>query len=139
LVEGVDERGFTVLRRLRASRPESRRMTLPRFKQLLREQYMIMRHDPERAVAAIPYLLAEHASADERSEALDALHQIAEAGGEVPAEVKQRLSRIEALFAAVPAPSAPAEWHVAAAAAAAPTSETKAAQVSERIPQGERR
>ena len=58
LPEGsVDERGFTVLKLIRASRPVGKRMSLARFKEMLREQYLLVRLDEERALEALPKLL----------------------------------------------------------------------------------
>ena len=62
LPEGsIDERGFAVLRLIRASRPAAKRMSLARFKEMLREQYLLVRLDEERAVSALPKLLGEDA------------------------------------------------------------------------------
>ena len=64
LPEGsVDERGFAVLRLIRASRPAAKRMSLARFKEMMREQYLLVRLDEERAVSALPKLLGEDAVA----------------------------------------------------------------------------
>jgi hypothetical protein len=116
LVKGADERGFAVLREVRASRPESRRMPLAKFKELARDQYLILRHDEERAVAAIPQLLP--ADAAERTAALGILRRIVAAGGEPPAEVQRRLSQIETLFEASPVAEAPVSWTVTEASGA---------------------
>ena len=114
LVKGADERGFAVLREVRASRPESRRMPLAKFKELVRDQYLILRHDEERAVAAIPQLLP--ADAAERTAALGILRRVVAASGEPPAEVQRRLSQIETLFEAGRATKpAPVSWTVAEA------------------------
>jgi Protein of unknown function (DUF3141) len=53
----VDERGFTVLKLIRASRPVGKRMSLARFKEIMREQYLIVRLDEDRALEALPKLL----------------------------------------------------------------------------------
>ena len=51
LPEGsIDERGFAVLKLIRASRPAGKRMSLARFKEMLREQYLLVRLDEERAL-----------------------------------------------------------------------------------------
>jgi hypothetical protein len=110
LVHGADERGFAVLRQVRASRPESQRMPLSHFKELVREQYLILRHDEERAIATLPKLLP--ADATERSAALDLLRRIVAVGGEPSVEVHRRLTQIEALFNAGPAAATEAAWRV---------------------------
>jgi hypothetical protein len=132
LVKGADERGFAVLRQVRDSRPESRRMSLAQFKELVRDQYLIVRHDEERAVATIAKLLPDDAA--ERAAALDVLRRIVAVGGEPSAEVLRRLSQIEALFEPVPAVETKAEWKVAEAPSPAP-----AARGSETKPMPERR
>ena len=61
--DSIDERGFAVLKMIRASRPAAKRMSLSRFREILREQYLLVRLDEERALSALPSLLgsdAEH-------------------------------------------------------------------------------
>ncbi len=93
---GADERSFAVLRQFRASRPEHRRMTLARFKELVREENLVLCGDEERAVAAIPQLLPDDEA--ERNVVLDVIRRVIAAGGEPPAEVQRRLARVVALF-----------------------------------------
>lgn len=114
-VKGADERSFNLLRQFRASRPEEIRMSVAHFKELLRDQYLMLRLDEERAVAALPRLLAE-GSAEDRSAALDLIRKLAAIGGDIGGEVKARLAQVEAMFAALPAPGAGGgPWKVAAA------------------------
>ena len=119
-VQGVDERSFNLLRQFRDGRPENTRMSIAHFKELLREQYLMLRLDPERAVAAIPQLIAA-GPAEDRSAALELIRSVA-AIGEESDEVKERLARVEAMFASVSA-EAPGggPWKVAAAPGAAAT------------------
>jgi Protein of unknown function (DUF3141) len=108
LPEGsVDERGFSMLKLIRASQPASRRISLPRFKEMMREQFLLVCLDEERAVTALPRLLG--ADAAERNAALDVLHRVLAARGAMSDEGRQRLARIEALFDARPATSKAAE------------------------------
>jgi hypothetical protein len=108
LPEGsVDERGFAILKLLRASRPVSQRMSLARFKEMLREQFLLVCLDEERAVDTLPALLG--ADAGERKTALDVLHRILEARGALSDEGKRRLARIEAVFGAKPVKSSAPE------------------------------
>jgi hypothetical protein len=113
----VDERAFAVLRQFRAEQPESKRLPLAKFKEVLREQYLMLRSDMERAIASIPKLLPENAS--ERRAAVKLIQRVVSARGEPSAEVKRRLARIETLFEAGPAvlPAGPSgdSWKVAAA------------------------
>jgi hypothetical protein len=79
LPEGsVDERGFSVLKLVRASRPAARRRTLAQVKEIIREQYLLVRLDEERAINALPTLLG--ADATERKAVLDVVHQVGRGG-----------------------------------------------------------
>ena len=92
----VDERGFAALQAIRAMQPVNDRMSMAELKACLKEQYLLVRLDEERAVRAIPRLLpdSEHA----RRTALDALLQVLGARGALPEEGLRRLGVIEALF-----------------------------------------
>ena len=58
LPEGsIDERGFSVLKLIRASRPAEKQMSLAHFKEMVRQQYLLVCLDQERAVGALPKLL----------------------------------------------------------------------------------
>lgn len=89
----VDERGFAAIRRLRDAHPGSERRTLAEFKALVRDQFMMLVHDEEAALHAIPGLLP--AAEAERRAAFDALRTVLEAAGAPPAD---RLRRVAALF-----------------------------------------
>lgn len=93
---GLDERGFAVLKQIRAAQPAASRRSLGRLKEMLKEQSLLLRLDEERAIAAIPKLLPD--SADERQAAIKALHQLVEASGPAPDERRRRLARIDMLF-----------------------------------------
>ena len=92
----VDERGFAAVQAIRAMQPVNDRMSMAELKACLKEQYLLVRLDEERAVRAIPRLLpdSEHA----RRAALDALLQVLGARGALPEEGLRRLTRVEALF-----------------------------------------
>ena len=92
----VDERVFATLRQLRQRQPESRRLSFARFKEIVRDQYLLLRHDEEQALAAIPRLLPDDSA--ERDRVFDAVRRAVEAVGDPPEEVRQRLSRVETLF-----------------------------------------
>lgn len=72
-------------------------MSLSTFKQLVREQAMVMVVDPEGAVAAIPTLLSHH-GATEIQEAHDFVKRVALASGTLNAEGKKRLARISTFY-----------------------------------------
>jgi hypothetical protein len=97
LPEGtIDERGFTTLKLLRASRPVARRMSLAQFKEMVKEQFLLVALDEERAIAALPRLLGDDASA--RKTALDAVQKVLAAPGDLSDVARQRLARVEALL-----------------------------------------
>ena len=97
LPEGsVDERGFAAVKLIRASRPAAKRLSLAQFKQLIKEQYLLVCMDEERAVSAIPKLLGP--DRDVRKAALDVLHLVLVARGQLGEEGRRRLARIESLF-----------------------------------------
>jgi hypothetical protein len=92
----VDERGYAMLKAIRSMQPVNDRMGHADFKAALREQFLLLRLDEERAVSAIPRLLADSDSL--RRAGLEALHRMMAAHGELPEESARRLARIEALF-----------------------------------------
>ena len=121
--QAVDERGFAVLRQFREGQPESKRLPLAKFTDIVREQYLMLRIDADRAVAAIPKLLPD--GADERRTALKLIQRVVSAAGEPSGEMKKRLAQIEALFEAGPAAALAGRgregWKAAAAESRAPT------------------
>jgi hypothetical protein len=94
---GLDERGYSMLKELREAQPERKRRGLGELKELVKEQVSLVRLDEERAVAAIPKLLPKDRA--ERKTALDALHHVVEAHGELTKDGKRRLERVDQLFA----------------------------------------
>jgi pimeloyl-ACP methyl ester carboxylesterase len=99
---GVDERAFNELRRIR---DEHKGMSLEEFKQMLREQFFALLLDRDEALAAIPKMLPDDASA--RTEMLKAIREVASAASEVTGERANRLAQIEQMFqTALPKPAA---------------------------------
>jgi hypothetical protein len=92
----IDGRGFTILREINSERPPAKRISLTVFKEILKEQYLIMMLDEERAVAAIPKLLP--ADGAERSAMMSVIRRILAARGTMSDEAKRRLARVETLF-----------------------------------------
>ena len=98
LPEGsVDERGFTMLKLIRASRPAAKRLGLAQFKELVKQQYLLVCLDEQRAISAIPKLLGDDGG-EERKMALDILHRILSSRGSLQEEARRRLARVESLF-----------------------------------------
>jgi Protein of unknown function (DUF3141) len=101
LPEGkVDERGFAALKQISAELPAAKRIGLARFKEVVKEQYLILLMDAERAIAAIPKLLPSNRRQCE--EALALVRRVLAARGALPEEGSRRLERIEAMFAGPP-------------------------------------
>jgi pimeloyl-ACP methyl ester carboxylesterase len=92
----VDERAFAMLKAIRSMQSVNDRMTLTELKSVLREQFLLLRLDEERAVRAIPRLLPD--SEPLRSVGLEALHRMLQVRGKLTEEGARRLARIEALF-----------------------------------------
>jgi hypothetical protein len=95
-IPAFDERGFAILRDIRANTPAQDRVPLSEFKEIVRDQYALIRADKDRAMAALPKLLPRDAGA--RQAAFDLIRRIVSAKGEPAGEVKTRLDQVEALF-----------------------------------------
>jgi hypothetical protein len=109
-----DERSFTILKEINSERPPAQRISLANFKELLKEQSLIMTLDPERAAAAISKLLP--ADRAERSAAMGVIRRILAADGVLPDESKRRLARVEGLFGETNADSGSSEQRKLSAA-----------------------
>ena len=66
------------------------------MKQVLADQFLLVQWDTERAIQALPDLLANEPEL--RTAALAALHRVLKASGQMSDEGKRRLARVEALF-----------------------------------------
>jgi hypothetical protein len=98
----VDERGLALLRRMRDERGSD--LTLAEFKQLVRDQFFMLLLDEERALAAIPAMLAT-----DRQEAASIardMQRMVEVVGLRTNAAKTHLAEIEPMFAAVGGTSA---------------------------------
>ena len=85
-----------MLRAIREARPPGERLTLPALKQILADQFLLVQWDAERAIQALPGLLANEPEL--RAAALATLHRVLKASGQMSDEGKRRLTRVEALF-----------------------------------------
>jgi hypothetical protein len=93
----VDERGLALLRRLRDERGGG--LTLAEFKHLVRDQFFMLLLDEERALGAIPSMLAK--DREGATQFARALQQMIEVDGPKTRAAKARLAEIEPIFAAV--------------------------------------
>jgi hypothetical protein len=101
LAEGrADERGFAALTAIAAELPASIRVGFERFKEIVKEQFMVLFLDETRAVAALPKLMPNNRR--QRDEALRVLRRVLAARGDLPEECAQRLHEIEVIFAGPP-------------------------------------
>ena len=97
LPEGkIDERGFSMLLTLRALKRPEERLSLADVKELFRTQYLLIRLDEERAVSSLSRLLPD--DMQERRAALEVLHRVLMARGQLTDEETRRFARIEAIF-----------------------------------------
>jgi Protein of unknown function (DUF3141) len=98
---GFDERGYRMMKNIRESRKSNERLSLQRFRAMLKEQLQLVVQDEERAIAALPKLL--QADESQVATALEALRQLAGATGALDLEGERRLARVEKLFGAMSA------------------------------------
>jgi pimeloyl-ACP methyl ester carboxylesterase len=104
---GADERSFAVAKALHDAQLAGRPRSEGQLKKALRDQSLLLRLDEKKAVGAIPKLLPKNA--EEKSKVLRAIQRIVAAQGELNAEGKRRLARIEKMFNAKAAAAAKKE------------------------------
>jgi pimeloyl-ACP methyl ester carboxylesterase len=90
----ADERGFEMIRRIRAEHHEKR--PLAEFKEAFREQFFMILLDDRQAVEAIPKLLDGHM--DDGPKLYEMIKKVATAGDPLGKEAERRLQEIENLF-----------------------------------------
>jgi hypothetical protein len=96
LPEAADERGFNLARRLRAAQPEEGRRSAADLKQAVKDQFLLVTYDAERAIQALPQLLPPE---PEKRQALwEAVQEVVAAPGPLSAESRRRLNYVETLF-----------------------------------------
>src|SRR5262249_42755284 len=101
LPEGkVDERGFAALKQISGELAPAKRVGFARFKEIVKEQYLILLLDAERAISALPKLLPDDRRQCE--DALALLRRVLAARGTLAEEAGGRLERVEAVFAGPP-------------------------------------
>jgi hypothetical protein len=76
--------------------PATKRIGFARFKEVVKDQFLMLLLDEERAIAALPKLLPE--KHQERELGMAAVRRVLAARGSLSAEGSRRLARIEALF-----------------------------------------
>lgn len=99
--QSIDERGFSVLQAIRQLQPVNRRLSLSEAKALFRDQYLLLRLDEKRAIAAIPRLLPD--DQEQRRFGWQAVQDVVTASDTLSDEGQRRLRRIGELFGIAPA------------------------------------
>ena len=94
--KAADERAFAVIRKIR--REQEHALPLPAFKALVREQFLMLLLDEERAIATLPELIRGHET--EARGLVTMIEQVARARGDLGEEVEARLRRIGEVFGA---------------------------------------
>ncbi|CAM4293650.1 DUF3141 domain-containing protein [Kerstersia similis] len=92
----IDERNFNLIRRLRVDHDKS--MTLERFKEMVREQALMMMLDMQGAIQSMPILLSQ-ASETSIRQALEQMIRVVTAAGDKLGDTSQaRLEEMRAIF-----------------------------------------
>jgi hypothetical protein len=91
----ADTRGYRMVQRIRGERLPELRLSATERRALVREQFYMLFVDEARALATLPALLRTDA---ERQTALEVAHQVLGAKGEMSAERRARLARVEAVL-----------------------------------------
>jgi hypothetical protein len=96
MAEGrIDERSFAALKQILAER-NAPHLDLARFKEVIRDQYLMLLLHPELAIKALPKLLP--ADREQRATMLDLVRRVVTARGALPKDSQRRMDEIEALF-----------------------------------------
>ena len=92
----VDERGFELVRRIRAGQEDVPALSLEAFKALVREQFLLLLIDSKAALEAIPSMLPP--GADMRLRAFEVVKKVLSARGELNADEIERSTQVATLF-----------------------------------------
>jgi hypothetical protein len=92
----IDERGFELVRRIRAGQEDLPALSLGAFKAVVREQFLLLLIDSKGALEAIPSMLPT--GADMRLRAFEVIKKVLSARGELNAEETERSTQVAALF-----------------------------------------
>jgi hypothetical protein len=92
----VDERGFAAIKEIGAGLPAAERVGFVRFKEIVKEQYLMLLLDEDRAIAALPKML--QADRRQSEETLAMVHRVLAARGALSPEASRRLAHVETLL-----------------------------------------
>ncbi|HUM09943.1 MAG TPA: DUF3141 domain-containing protein [Myxococcaceae bacterium] len=107
----ADERGYSTFAAIRKARRPEERLPLGDLKRILKEQFLLVSLDEERALRTLPLLLPK--SVEKRREMLELVQRMVNARGTLSDEARRRLRRIEVLFDVKPEKPSP-EHHATA-------------------------
>lgn len=91
----MDERGFTTFRKIVEDR-KGHSVKITRFKEIIREQYLLLLRHEERAIGSLKKLLP--ADRAQRASILELVQRILSAHGTLSEEEERRWQRVKALF-----------------------------------------
>jgi pimeloyl-ACP methyl ester carboxylesterase len=95
-MSAADERAFATIRQLRLRTSDDKEMSLTQFKELVREQYLMLQVDEAAAMRDLPLLLP--AEPEARAAALGIVRQVAGATGTLSGDGAARLQRVADMF-----------------------------------------
>lgn len=91
----VDNRSYAVIRRMRAEKDDL--LGLQTFKDIVRDQALVMTLDAEQAIAALPDMLAGASARDIRRASRD-IEEVLGAAGPLPSGAEDKLDELKAIF-----------------------------------------
>ena len=103
----ADERAFALARKLRLAQPAAHRLSNADLKQALKEQFLLVTLDAERAVQAIPHLLPKDPEA--RATLWKTLQEMIAAPGALSPEGERRQGYVQTLFDLKPVKAVPSK------------------------------
>jgi hypothetical protein len=121
---GLDERSFALIRKMRAESDTA--LTLPEFKDVIRDQALMMTLDSAAAVQAMPRLL-ENSPAAAIREALNTMKHVLEAAEPLSEAARASLGEMERIFESAERRAQKREQALAPAPAKAPARPARAA------------
>jgi hypothetical protein len=95
-MSAADERAFATIRQLRLRTSDDKEMSLTHFKEIVRDQYLMLQVDEAAAMRDLPLLLP--AEPEARAAALGIVRQVAGATGTLTGDGAARLERVAGMF-----------------------------------------
>jgi len=89
----VDERAFAMMETIAGEMPPDHRVSAARFKEIMREQALVLMTDEARAIEAMPEMLPDDATV--RGLVFDAVQRVVSSGGPLLPECQARLAEVK--------------------------------------------